>query len=170
MKLKKIVKVGPHIVEVNYPYVFTERSDVDALACTRTKKIYVRDNAEGEQMPDMCIAENMFHELLHHVCYQATGSLTLFDDENKHEVFSNYLFMVMVENGFRFLGKGQPIDWMDWSNVINTKTAKKILEDIDKESERLEFDWAKKYYEDMPSGDVLPDIKKVARGGPDGKV
>ena len=94
MKLKKMIKVGPHIVEVNYPYVFTERSDVDALACTRTKKIYVRDNAEGEQMPDMCIAENMFHELLHHVCYQATGSLTLFDDENKHEVFSNYLFMV----------------------------------------------------------------------------
>jgi hypothetical protein len=115
LTLHRYIKIGMHTGEVLYPYVFKERSDCEALACVKTKRMYVGNSSDGETIPDNVIAENLFHEILHQVCYMATGHMTIFDDEKKHEVFSNYLFQVLCENRFDF-GGDTIIDWYDWED------------------------------------------------------
>jgi len=67
MKIPAQIKIGGHIYQVVYPYVFKERFDragsTDGDAC----RILISNKCDGLEMPQSRIEEIFIHEVLHAV-------------------------------------------------------------------------------------------------------
>jgi hypothetical protein len=91
-----------HNVKVVFPYIFKERDDAHALACISTEQILLADKCNSEPLPEAKIAEDLLHEICHHVSQIVTGDVCLGGDEQRHAMICRLLFAAIRDNRLDF--------------------------------------------------------------------
>jgi predicted SprT family Zn-dependent metalloprotease len=102
MKIPESLRIMGHDVEVIHPYVFVERDDCHGLASLDSDKILLSAQNNGELLKESQIAENLLHEIGHHISWIVTGNVRLADDEPKHSMIFRLLFQIIRDNDLDF--------------------------------------------------------------------
>jgi len=100
MKIPETVKIGGHVYQVLFPYVFTERFDLYGQHDPEVKEIRVsaRDVANQVRI-DSAVFVTFIHEVLHAID-SITGHHVFKDNEKAIEGFSESIYQILVDNGW----------------------------------------------------------------------
>ena len=120
MNLPKTIKIGGHNYEVIFPYVFTERNDLNGDIDDNKKIIRLVGSIEGEKRVDSALMVTLIHEILHGLDH-TTGQRMFAGDEGekKIEALSEGIYQVLVVNGY--LPNGLEINKNNNYNMTNTE-------------------------------------------------
>ena len=101
MNIPKTLKIGGHIYDIIFPYVFTERydraGDCDSASC----RIRISKNESDIPKTDSTIAVTFIHEVLHAI--DNTTGHGMFhgsEGEKKIEALSEGIYQVLIDNGY----------------------------------------------------------------------
>jgi len=99
MQLPSKVKIGPHVFEVVFPYVFTNNStlcgQVDSTAC----EIRLASENAGVKYNATKVWDTFFHELAHKVLDIAGVDLGS-RGENVCDLLAHTVLAMMIDNGW----------------------------------------------------------------------
>jgi len=101
LNIPKTLKIGGHIWEIKYPYIFQERFDRFAQCDDGKKIIYLSDlEANGGKRPDSAVTVSFIHEILHAAAF-LTGHEDMFEGnqgESRIEGLSEAIYQIIADN------------------------------------------------------------------------
>lgn len=102
MKIPSKLKIGPYTYKIEYPYRFTERTDIDGSIDHSQLKIFISDcNSTGLPLEDERVLGILIHEVLHGINYNASGLIFSKDpgtEENQIEVLAHAILAFLIDN------------------------------------------------------------------------
>ena len=100
MKIPKSIKVGGHEVNVIYPYLFRERTDITGQYDHDMKEIRISNvDSAGNIRNETSIAQVFLHELFHAIDFMS-GHMLFTDHENALDGITEGLYQVLVDNHY----------------------------------------------------------------------
>ncbi len=101
MKIPKTLKIGGHIYKILFPYVFTERYDINGNCDADTCLIKIAASNVNIPRAESAIAVTFIHEVLHAIDFN-TGHRIFerTEGEKKIEALSEGIYQVLVDNNY----------------------------------------------------------------------
>ena len=101
LKIPSKLKIGGHIWDIKYPYIFTERFDRYAQ-CNDAKKIIFLSAADmnGDELPSSVVLVSFIHELLHAASF-LIGQEDIFSGDEGEKIvtaLSETIYQILVDN------------------------------------------------------------------------
>ena len=101
MRIPKQLKIGGHIYDIDYPYIFKEREDIFGRTNFSRNSIMISDcDGAGNECSKSHTERVFWHEVIHAVdiiyCCDGIGDKT--DKESMIEGLAQGLYQVLVDN------------------------------------------------------------------------